>query len=297
MPSGPTVTASGRHVRSRATGLYGETLHSGQVSDRASPATGDYVRSDVSEEPQQAHAHGRSTRAANRGTANGRPSDRTIVTDDEEDATSWDGGDEDEDEPEQMELDDDEDDQAEDSTEEEDKPQTLMVTLRYQKGSFNPHSGPAASNGTVQDALPANGVDHHPTHATGAALSGPGALRQPEHHILAPAEPPLQPALLSQPVATPEPPAAYIPNSMPILAQPPMGAPIVPTAQHPQHAGNSNVLPKLDGIFSAQTPPYSASEGNLPVQPPPPVQYPVGQPAQQPFAPTLPSPTPASSWQ
>ncbi|RMZ70879.1 Extracellular matrix 3 [Pyrenophora seminiperda CCB06] len=41
-PSGPTVTASGRQVRSRATGLYGETLHSGQVTDHGSSINGDY---------------------------------------------------------------------------------------------------------------------------------------------------------------------------------------------------------------------------------------------------------------
>ena len=61
-PAAPTVTASGRQVRSRATGAYGESLHSGQTTEGASPATGDYIRSDVSEEPQ--NAHGRSTRAA-----------------------------------------------------------------------------------------------------------------------------------------------------------------------------------------------------------------------------------------
>lgn len=124
-PTGPTVTASGRQVRSRATGLYGETLHSGQVDDHVSPANGDYARS--SEEPQ----HERATMTGNRGATNGRTANRTVESD-EEDATSWDGGDEDEDEPEQMELDDDEDEGADESVGEEES-QSLMVTLRYRK--------------------------------------------------------------------------------------------------------------------------------------------------------------------
>ncbi len=51
-PNRPTVTASGRQVRARVGGLYGETLHSGQTSTgRASPATENYERSEASEEP------------------------------------------------------------------------------------------------------------------------------------------------------------------------------------------------------------------------------------------------------
>jgi hypothetical protein len=124
--AGPTVTASGRQVRSRATGAYGETLHSGQTTDRASPATGDYVRSDVSEEPQR----GRSTRTGNRPEP--RALNRTIDSD-EEDATSWDGGDE-EDEPEPMDVDEDDDEENASTDEQDPEQHSLVVTLHYGKG-------------------------------------------------------------------------------------------------------------------------------------------------------------------
>jgi hypothetical protein len=253
--------------------LYGETLHSGQVSDRASPATGDYVRSDVSEEPQQPHAHGRSTRAANKGASNGRPSTRTIVSDDEEDATSWDGGDEDEDELEQMELDEDEDDQGEDSSEDGDEPQTLMVTLRYGKGSSG---GPATSSA---DTPSAHRVDRHDVLESCALLEGHGTTREPEQQIPTPVEPALPPALLPHPATTLPPtqpqPMEHVANGVP--------APLIPVAQHLQPVGNPAMLPKLEGMFTAPAQPYPV---------------PAGQPAQQqPFPPTLPSPTPASTWQ
>ncbi|KAF2024436.1 hypothetical protein EK21DRAFT_78728 [Setomelanomma holmii] len=306
-PSGPTVTASGRQVRSRATGLYGETLHSGQVSDRASPATGDYVRSEASEEPQQAHAHGRSTRAANRGTANGR-SNRTVLSDDEEDATSWDGGDEDEDEPEQMDLDDDEDEQAEDSSEEDDEPHSLMVTLRYHKGSFNPPSDAPTSNGHAQDLRSLNGTIQRPAQSAESTLAGQGAPRQPEQQAPDPVEPPLQPAPLPQPVAvfapTPTAPAPFAPNGIPILSQQPLAPHVGPAAQYPHPVPNPSVLRKLEGMFPAPNPPYVAP----PVQQQQPVAFPANgtaqaqppfpdQQQQKQFPPALPSPTPASNWQ
>jgi hypothetical protein len=276
VPSGPTVTASGRQVRSRATGLYGETLHSGQVSDRASPATGDYVRSDVSEEPQEPHAHGRSTRAANKGATNGRPSTRTIVSDDEEDATSWDGGDEDEDEPDQMELDNEEDDQGAESSGEDEEPPTLMVTLRYGKGSSQSSSGPAASSAGM--------------------ASTNGAPQRPDQQIPAPMEPHLQPAPPSHPVAaftSAQPPLAS--NGVPLLPQQAPTVPVVPVAQHLQSQGNPDVLPRLDEMFSVPTQPPSTL-ADQPAQP----QHPFvteQQQQQHPFVPSLASPAPASTWQ
>jgi hypothetical protein len=217
-PSGPTVTASGRQVRSRATGMYGETLHSGQVTDHASPATGDYVRSDVSEEPQA--DHGRSTRAAARGTTNGRALNRTLDSEDEEDATSWDGGNDD-DEPDQMDLDDDEEDAGEDSSDEEDEPQSLMVTLRYGKGATASSSAP--SQATVMES----GVDH---------LSISSTAPTPQHAV----------PVTSNGVAAP--------------SQQIYTASIVPAAHRHAPVGNPDALPQLDGFFLAPTPPYSAPE-------------------------------------
>jgi hypothetical protein len=259
-PSGPTVTASGRQVRSRATGLYGETLLSGQATDHPSPATGDYVRSDVSEEPQS--GHGRSTRAANRGTTNGRSLNRTVDSEDEEDATSWDGGDDDDEEPDQMELDDDEDDAAEDSSDEEEQ-HSLMVTLRYRKG---------ASDGTAaprQDAPMANGADYDPATATVAST---GAPQQPE---LVPAPGPSAPT--SQLTSN----ANGLSNA------------VIPTAHQQPAIGNPEALPKLDGFFSAPTPPYSAPEEA------PKHQTPVEVPTSTFEAPPPQHPTPAqtATWQ
>ncbi|KAL6704629.1 hypothetical protein ACN47E_008026 [Coniothyrium glycines] len=232
--SGPTVTASGRHVKSRATGMYGETLHSGQVTDRPSPATGDYVRSDISEEPQQSRA----TRAGNRGAANGRGLKRAVDSDEEDDATSWDGGDEDEDEPTQMDLDDDEDGAGGETSEEadEDEPQSLMVTLRYRKGDSDPPSGPLA-NGAAPETATTNGAGLQSAYTQGAPLAGTGAPRQPEL--------PLAPAQ-SQQVAPPTP------------SQQAYTAPIMPVAHIPA-SGNSETSPKPEGFF-APTPPYTAAE-------------------------------------
>ncbi|KAG9196187.1 hypothetical protein G6011_01308 [Alternaria panax] len=227
-PSGPTVTASGRQVRSRATGLYGETLLSGQVMDYASPATGDYVRSDVSEEPHS--GHGRSTRAANRGTTNGRSLNRTVDSEDEEDATSWDGGDDDEEEPDQMDLDD-EEDAAEESSEEE-EPHSLMVTLRYRKGA------PDGAATHEQDAPTVNGVNHDFIAATGAPSAVTSTPKQPE------------------PAPGPE---ASAPTSAPAATMNGISTPVISVAQQQQApTGTPEVLPKLDGFFSAPTPPEEA---------------------------------------
>ncbi|CAI9635491.1 unnamed protein product [Alternaria burnsii] len=241
-PSGPTVTASGRQVRSRATGLYGETLLSGQVADHASPATGDYVRSDVSEEPYL--GHGRSTRAANRGTTNGRSFNRTVDSEDEEDATSWDGGDDDEEEPDQMDLDDDDDDEddAAEESEEEEEPHSLMVTLRYRKGASE--GAPAYE----EDAPMTNGVDRDSIAATVASSTGTSAPKQPEP---APA----------QEVPAPAPASAGTMNGI--------YTPVVPVAQQQQTStGNPEALPKLDGVFSAPTPPEEAPKSQAPVEAP-----------------------------
>jgi hypothetical protein len=228
--------------------MYGETLHSGQVSDRASPATGDYVRSDMSEEPEKPHAHGRSTRAANRGTTNGRPSNRPLDSEEEEDATSWDGGDEDEDEPEQMDLDDEENEQGEDSSEDDEEPQTLMVTLRYGKGSVKQSSEPAPSNETVPEPASVNGVAHNGIHAEGAALAGIGAPRQA---ALVEPQPSSIPATIVPEVK--DAPAAPVPNGVPVPFQPTSTAAVVPTAQHPQAVSNPIALPQAVPL-NGQTP-------------------------------------------
>ncbi|KAF2005517.1 hypothetical protein P154DRAFT_518610 [Amniculicola lignicola CBS 123094] len=151
--SGPTVTASGRQVRSRATGLYGESLLSGQTTEGASPA-GDYLRSDGSEEP----AHGRPTRAAAQGASHGWSKTRSRFDangDMEDDAETssggeWDGGDEDDD-ADRMDADDN-DDLDEES--EDDVPKSLVVRLKISKGTTPSTSFIAAPLPTLQTQEP-----------------------------------------------------------------------------------------------------------------------------------------------
>ncbi|KAF1915668.1 hypothetical protein BDU57DRAFT_279681 [Ampelomyces quisqualis] len=294
VPSGPTVTASGRHVRSRAAGLYGEALLSGQVSDRASPATGDYVRSDLSAEPEKPNVHGRSTRAANRGSGNGRPSNRTLDSEDE-DATSWDGGDEDDEEPDQMELDDDdENEQGEDSSdEEEEEPHTLMVTLRYGKGSAHLTSGPTADSSSVAKVSMVNGLDCNGTHSNGALPAISSGPQQPEQQTSATMElqqaPPTQRAAVSSQGLLQALPATQISNGVPLPPQRFPVAPAVQAAQLPQPVSNPAMQSKPDITF----PTASSQQQLLPRQP-----HDTPAPQQQSFVPpTLPPPTPASPWQ
>jgi hypothetical protein len=237
-PSGPTVTASGRQVRSRATGLYGEKLHSGQVADHPSPATGDYIRSDMSEEPQS--GHGRATRAANRGTANrgtanGRTLNRTLDSDDDEDATSWDGGD-DEEEPDQMDLDDDEDDGAADDSEDDDDDEpSLMVTLRYRK---------PGSDAQDNDMTMVNGSAHDATQVS--EVPPPKPLQQDNMSARDPSASTVQPEI---PSATNGLSSLKLSDAAPVT-----------NAQQPPVA-NPDLASKPDsGFFSAPTPPYSAPE-------------------------------------
>lgn len=140
----PTVTASGRQVRARVGGVYGETLHSGQHTStgRLSPATDDYQRSDVSEEPPIAPG-GRSTRTSGRTTVNGWARGGKHIEgynsldemDDEDEASSsgaeWEGGDEEEpDEPDndiEMEI------SEEDDFDDVEEGQSLVVKLRYHR--------------------------------------------------------------------------------------------------------------------------------------------------------------------
>jgi hypothetical protein len=144
-PSRPTVTASGRHVRSRLGGVYGESLLSGQsTGGRASPATEGYERSDGSEEP-----HGnRPTRNAGRSVSNGWQKGRKHIEtynsvdemDDEDDASSsggeWDGGDEEE--ADIVFAEEDDDDSMGSSGDEEGEPKSMIITLQYRKKGTPP---------------------------------------------------------------------------------------------------------------------------------------------------------------
>lgn len=302
-PAGPTVTASGRQVRSRAAGMYGESLLSGQTTEGASPATGDYVRSDGSEEPQQP-THGRSTRASNT-QVNGWPKGRKHIEtynsldemDDEDDATSWDGGDEDEDEPEQMDLDD-EDDSRDNSSDEDEGPRSLVVRLKISNSAFASRVPPPTLK------------DEHLTKPEGAEQRGDVAIDPPlagmpdaRQTTPAPAPAPAPVPATSQTIEPPARPPSQlnsniVANGIPSHQQQTTLPAIIPVAQQVKQTGDPHTLPKLESLFHAPTPPYTTQEEP---NPPAPAHFPVSKPepphSPKSFASTLPPPTSASSWQ
>lgn len=247
----------------------------------ASPATGDYVRSDGSEEPRP--THGRATRASGQG-ANDRPRGRKHIDtynsvdemDDEDDATSWDGGDEDDDEADQMDLDDVEEVSANESSG-EDEPKSLVVRLRYTKSSFTNSPDVVPSH----KAAPAIGP---PTPNTGPALATAPA----------PAPPPAAPAQATVP------PPQVVPNvqanGYPNPQELPLN-PITSVVQDTTLPGIALPLPSMQPQFSAPTPPYAVQEEAAP-KPAYVAQGSTTHPDSHSFQPTsLPQPTPASSWQ
>ncbi|KAL1623956.1 hypothetical protein SLS56_008081 [Neofusicoccum ribis] len=144
----PIVTASGRQVRSRLGGVYGESLLSGQNTEFDSPATAEYERSDASEGP-----NGRATRTgrSSRGDIPQRSHRKHIAgynsideMDDEDEADEWDGGDDDEEDD--LKLDDDDDDSiSEDESDEEiygKSKGSLIVTLRIRGDRLAAASSP-----------------------------------------------------------------------------------------------------------------------------------------------------------
>jgi hypothetical protein len=243
--SGPTVTASGRQVRSRATGLYGETLLSGQATaEAASPATGDYERSDASGD--QASTNGRATRAAKEFSNSGGRGRKHIETynsvdemDDEDDATSsggeWDGEDEDE-KADQMDVDEDEEEESES---EDGEPKTLVVRLRYGKGSTKPTVPPTAIK---SPELPPSGSGVH-----SSLPAGPSA-------------PPTAP--VESTVPPPQETSNIVPNGSIIHQE----RPVVSAPQESTPPGNAHTQPKAWPAF-APTPPYNPPADSLPKSP------------------------------
>lgn len=133
-----------------------------------------------------------------------------------------------------MDLDDDDDeDDAVEESEEEEEQHSLMVTLRYRKGASD--GAPAHE----EDAPMTNGVDRDSIAATVASSTSTSAPKQPE----------------------PAPASAGTMNGI--------STPVVPVAQQQQTStGNPEALPKLDGVFSAPTPPEEAPKSQAPVEAP-----------------------------
>lgn len=176
-PVGPTFTASGRQVKSRVGGMYGEAIHSGQ--QEATDEASDELDLDGAAEGESGARPRRSGQQAN-----GRSHVALDDMDDESDAESsgneWDGGD---DELDDNIADDDNDedvDMSDDSiagNEDDTGKQSLVVSLRYPQGKkpstalqsnkISPTPGSALisqdvamANGqsSVQAVAPTNGV-------------------------------------------------------------------------------------------------------------------------------------------
>ncbi|MCJ1266374.1 hypothetical protein MMC22_006258 [Lobaria immixta] len=162
-PAGPTFTASGRQVRSRVGGAYGESVLSGQLETAEAPAINDANGGDVAEEEPVSRGRTRGSALRNRVTQKVRSRkhiegyNALDEMEDESDASSsggdWEGADEDEVDANISEDEDDEDadmsdDEAsianEDDVEEDrnkkssDRPGSLVVALRYQKKDTPP---------------------------------------------------------------------------------------------------------------------------------------------------------------
>lgn len=147
--AGPTFTASGRQVRARGGGAYGESALSGQNANTNNVEATDIDH--TSDGQEQPTTYGRGQRSAGRSTRNQGSSKNVRSYDgtDEDSAAStsgedWDGGDDDdvddqmvdEVEDQDLEMSDDEvsiadgDDQG---TTEDNKQRSLVVSLRYQR--------------------------------------------------------------------------------------------------------------------------------------------------------------------
>lgn len=176
-PAKPTFTASGRQVKSRHGGVYGETMHSGQSANQqnkhsqASPDGIDALDG----------VDGELTSRTRSGRSTGRNRDTTMHNglegiEDESDATSsgneWDGGDDDDgDVDDNLADDDDDDEMSEDSEEDDMEKGSLVVALRYQK-----EKTPAAAGLTVNGADASRGAS-----PTGSTIVVNGNTRSVDH--------------------------------------------------------------------------------------------------------------------
>uniref|UniRef100_A0A093US86 Extracellular matrix protein 3 n=1 Tax=Talaromyces marneffei PM1 TaxID=1077442 RepID=A0A093US86_TALMA len=143
-PAGPTITASGRQVRARAGGIYGESMLSGQRAEHQADDEDEEVR------PQ------RSTR----GQVNGYTSRHANDASDEESeaASSWKGDDESNNENDDFEGDD-EEEQSEDESMldiDDSEQNSLVVHLHYGKTNQQSESvdGPPNESGGIPDSNP-----------------------------------------------------------------------------------------------------------------------------------------------
>lgn len=146
-PSGPTFTASGRQIKSRVRGTYGETVLSGQTTSKASlVADGLDGANDGQEQPT---ANGGSRRSGLRKEVDGWTKSSNHIAGynsvdemgSESSEGEWDGGDDDDEVDEPVMDDDEADDEdmsdgdsiADDAVIDNDSGRSLVVQLRYHK--------------------------------------------------------------------------------------------------------------------------------------------------------------------
>lgn len=245
-PSRPTVTASGRQVRSRMGGMYGESLLSGHADTDGASATENY--SDLSEQP------GRPTRASRRGEPNGRSKPRKHIEgynsldelDDEDDAMSsghdWDAGDEDEVDDNLVDEDEDEDDMSNDSEGQDMEPMSLIVTLRYRKSGTLQTQATTISVGEVAPSLPSPNTEAQSSKEDVSVQPAIGA--------------PL-PSKISQVPATGQP----VPSLQDIHHDPPVHANSVPVAAPPGMVAVNPASANPPDVLPSKLPQYHAQSG------------------------------------
>ena len=141
-PSGPTFTASGRQIRSRVGGIYGESMTNGRDKEQAATAENGNEHSITNGRPQRSN-RGRLANGAGNHIEGYNSLDEM---DEESDAASsgneWDGGDDDD----ANDNGDDDDKMSEDEDDEGLDQPSLVVQLRYPKGKVA--SSPIPPEGT-----------------------------------------------------------------------------------------------------------------------------------------------------
>ena len=161
-PAGPTITASGRQVKARSGGAYGESMLSGQRQN------GNITSARGSEDTEEGPVtNGRSMRARGRPQAAGRRgqldgNDSADEMDEDEDGSdsggSWDGGNDDDDII--RANDDDEDEEHSDggSASDDGPPPSLVVQLRYRKEEKPKMHGAVNGSSTATSPLPVSTI-------------------------------------------------------------------------------------------------------------------------------------------
>lgn len=237
-PSRPRFTASGRQIRSRAGGLYGEALLTGQREDSEDEAE-DKTR------PQRArtatHPNGYSGYAVD-----DLEDESDAASNENESGNDWKGGDDDEND---MEGDDEGEDASGDESIANGEPPSLVVQLRYSKGKAT--SSPVPVDEPPTQSEPQNEMVkvEVPTASSGS-VSQPRSSYAPESMLNPPepAQPAQAPSSISAPLAAP----TEFPTSK-SLASPPAVLP--QTSNSTEQNGSTNSGPVSGNGPGAQLPP------------------------------------------